>query len=240
MVLKRHWMGALALALAPVALAAAGDGAVSLVVTPSTRPAGELLDNAAAWAGVPDQLIHLNRTPPLYEGDPLDDGHRPSARVNLVRSGDRVLVRLTWSDSTESRPAPPERIPDAGADPIYLKHSLDIERFADAACVMVPKATGENAAFPGIMMGDRNAPVDLYYWNLVKGFERMEAAGRATTSRTGQGFPGRTQYAAGAWVAVFELPAFPAGTPLCFAVWDGDRGQRDGLKYYSLWYDVGS
>lgn len=251
MVLKTFCVGLIAGLLlasgAPHGSARAGrqtiapDSATSqLTSIPTGTDPGVLLQGGAAWRDIPSHDIHLNRTPPLYEGDPLDDGWRPTARVSLARAGQFVLVRLVWTDSTESRPTDPERVPDEGSAHIYKKHSLDIQRFADAACVMIPKATGPQAVYPAIMMGEKDAPVDLYYWHLVKGFQKLEAAGRSTTTRTGETFPGSARYTGQGWEVIFELPAFPPQTPLCFAVWDGNRGQRDGLKYFSTWYEVAS
>jgi hypothetical protein len=33
-----------------------------------------------------------------------------------------------------------------------------------------------------------------------------------------------------------ELPDRPQGCPVAFAVWNGATGDRDGLKYFSIWY----
>lgn len=214
--------------------------ALRLRATAGTAGVAAYLAGGPAWQGVADAPLWLNKTPPLYEGDPLDDGYRPAARIALMRCAEALLVRLTWSDSTESLPKPPERVPDAGQASIYKEHSLDIERFADAACVMVPRPAGPTASPPSLMMGEKGQPVDLYYWHEVRGCQRLEAAGRSTTTRTGETFPGVAHRLANGWEVVFQLPALPDGTPLAFAVWDGARGQRDGLKYFSLWYEVQS
>jgi hypothetical protein len=34
----------------------------------------------------------------------------------------------------------------------------------------------------------------------------------------------------------FELPDQADGTPTAFAVWDGATDDRDGLKFFSIWY----
>jgi DMSO reductase family type II enzyme heme b subunit len=116
---------------------------------------------------------------------------------------------------------------------------MDIERFADAACVMVPATDGERATYPALMMGDKDAPVSLYYWDAARGFERLRAAGRGSTEPTGESFPGAARRTAGGWEVVLELPAPAPRTPLAFAFWDGERQQRAGLKYFSTWYEVG-
>ncbi len=220
---------------------AVGAGADSLTVdvaSTSRTPEEVFAADAGAWAGATETELFLQHTPPIYESDPVDDGYRPSARAAAVRNGDRIWVRLRWSDPTDSEPRPPARIPDAGDSSIYREHSVDVERFADAACVMVPREPGKRAAYPALMMGDTGDPVDLFYWNRRRGFERMTAAGRSTVPGSGPAFPGKARRLDDAWEVVFELPALSPGTPIAFAVWDGDRGQRSGLKYYSLWYEV--
>ncbi|MDM7917293.1 MAG: hypothetical protein QUU85_18800 [Candidatus Eisenbacteria bacterium] len=150
-------------------------------------------------------------------------------------------MRMRWADPTDSRARSPERIADAGDSTIYKAHSLDIERFADAACVMFPQNVQnaqDAASFPSLMMGDAAHPVDLYYWHGTRGFERLIAAGRGTTTRTGQAIPGSVRRTADGWECVFQIPPAAAGTPIAFAVWDGEKQQRDGLKFYSVWYEL--
>jgi DMSO reductase family type II enzyme heme b subunit len=168
----------------------------------------------------------------------VDDGYRPEARVSLVQGGDSLFVRLRWTDATDSDPRPPARYPDAGEAHIYKEHSRDIQRFADAACVMVPVEQGPTGSFPAIMMGDRKDPVTLYYWNRFRGFEVLGGAGRGTVEGAGRPFPGTMRRNRDAWEVIFELPAPAPGTPMAFAIWDGDRDQRSGLKFYSMWYEV--
>jgi hypothetical protein len=215
-------------------------GAIRLPVTTAPGEARALLDDETRWSRLAGTPLRLSRTPPLYEGDPLDDGHRPETLVTVVRAGDGLVVRLAWSDPTESRPEPPRSLPDAGEAPIYKEHSRDVERFADAACVMTTRGGGPADPYPSLMMGGPGAPVDLYYWHLVRGFEKLGAHGRSTTGRTGEPSSGSARRTAGGWEVRFLLPALPAGTPVAFAVWDGDSEHRDGLKYFSVWCEVGS
>jgi hypothetical protein len=194
--------------------------------------------DAAAWAAVPAAPIDLQRTPPLYEGDPLDDGARPDASVSIARAGDRLMVRLAWTDSTEDALSSPTSYPDAGGAAIYKKHSRDIERFADAACLMLPRVQGPREAFPSLMMGEPGETVDLYLWNNSRGFEHLQAAGRGTTSPTGNILSGTASRVSKGWVVVFDVPVPAPGTPCSFAVWDGAREHRDGLKFFSIWYEI--
>ena len=84
-------------------------------------------------------------------------------------------------------------------------------------------------------MGDAEDPVEIYYWNSARGAMLMQAQGRGTTRRTGQGFPASGNYDRGQWTVTFELPDLPAGTPVAFAVWNGSQKDRDGRKYFSVW-----
>jgi len=220
--------------------AALQNGALQLPAGASNAAPERLLaGDAAAWSGATETAVALQRTPPLYEGDPVDDGARPAAAAAALHAAGALFVRLRWDDASRSEPLAPEMFPDAGDESIYKAHSRDISGFADAACVMVPKQTGEQAPFPSLMMGEVEAPVDLYYWNLARGFERLEASGRATTTRTGQSFPGAARRTARGWEVVLQLPDLEARTPVSFAIWDGAAGHRDGLKYFTLWYEVG-
>lgn len=224
--------------LAPLLHPAVVRAAV-LPVGSSTASSEELLSrDDRFWRGLPDTEVSLNRTPPLYEGDPQDDGYRPALHASLASNGTGLFVRVRWTDDTESVPRPAERTPDAGDPSIYKAHSLDIERFSDAACIMVPLNTGKHAAYPPLMMGDRTEPVGLYFWHAQRGFTRLEGAGRGATQTTGQSFPGSVGRTASGWEAVFQLPALAPGTPMSFALWDGDKAQRDGLKFFSLWLEV--
>jgi hypothetical protein len=90
-------LSGLLVAVVPMAAVAAAkatpaveDGAVVLSVTSSGRSADELRNAADGWTGLEEAPLHLNLTPPIYEGDPVDDGARPVAWVTLGRIPPRV------------------------------------------------------------------------------------------------------------------------------------------------------
>jgi len=221
---------------------------LTLVVEPPAGGASldTLLDpNAGAWQAVPKQPVKLNRTPPLYEGDPTDDGYRPTAFVQLVQLDNQtLLLRCHWSDGSEDALNEGATHADAGADHIYTKHTVATDQFPDALCVMVPKTRGAHATYPSPMMGDVDAPVELYYWRAGKGFECLDAHGRATTGpatgENAQPAPLQGQFVrdSDGWSVVMAIPNVTAQTPLCLAIWDGAKMHRDGLKFFSLWYEV--
>jgi hypothetical protein len=203
----------------------------------------ELLDpDAAAWREAAAQPLHLSRTPPLYAGDPLDDDARPTATVRLARiaTGD-LVARLHWSDASRDEPGHGRRYPDAGEAHIYTTHTEATNAFGDAACAMVPVRRGPASAYPTLMMGDGAQPVELYYWRAGLGFQLLSGHGRASTGPAGlagSAAMGRAVYGDGGWTVTLAIPDASPRTPVCFAIWDGAREQRDGIKYFTVWYEV--
>ena len=60
----------------------------------------------------------------------------------------------------------------------------------------------------------------------------------ASTAKTKIPMEGKVVREDGRWTVTMLLPDLTPGTPVCFAVWDGAKAQRDGSKYFSLWYEV--
>ena len=58
--------------------------------------------------------------------------------------------------------------------------------------------------------------------------ERTSRGPLVTRSRLGLGYK--------RWRLTLELPDQPDGVPVAFALWDGASGDRDGLKFFSIWY----
>jgi hypothetical protein len=201
-------------------------------------PAEALLDPAGpAWDKAAPTRVLLNRTPRIYQTEPAIDRPVPSLEVRAARSGDKTVFRLQWSDSTNNAPAAPKRKVAEGGDPpkLYKRPTGETNAFPDAAAVMVPeKWTGP--AFPALLMGDRSTPVRLYYWNASRGAEELKASGRATPESVGHTLAHRARYADAKWTLTLETPEPPDAYPVAFAVWDGQFGDRDGLKFFSIWY----
>jgi DMSO reductase family type II enzyme heme b subunit len=85
-------------------------------------------------------------------------------------------------------------------------------------------------------MGDRHAPARLFYWNASRGAEELTASGRATPTPTGKTFAHQARYDKGHWTLALALPEQPEGHPVAFAIWDGHVQDRDGMKWFSIWY----
>ena len=118
---------------------------------------------------------------------------------------------------------------------MYKRPTAETGAFADAAAVMVPDHwTGPS--FPSLLMGDKDSPARLYYWSASWGALELLASGRATPQPNGRSFPCRAHHAQGQWTLTAGIPNQPDGYPVAFAVWDGHFGDRDGLKFFSIWY----
>jgi hypothetical protein len=220
----------------PPALAAAAAN-LTVPAAASQLSADVLLDPVGlAWQHSSARLLALNRTPPLYDTDPPAESEIPAAEVRVIRSGGELLINLSWRDDTPDRA---EITPTPGAPPAQRRMkelTAATDRFFDAAAVMVPANVSTGIASPSLQMGDANDPVTIYYWNAARGAMLMEAQGRGTTKRTGRSFPAQAVYREGKWHVAMELPELPAGVPMAFAVWNGSQLDRDGRKYFSVWY----
>lgn len=240
--LLRAW-GAVLVAAAFGVAPATADTAAPLTLNVKDAPAGTALQaliepGSAAWGAVEAAPIHLNRTPPLYSGGPFDDGVRPTATVQILRLGDAAVVRAHWNDPNANMGPGTARRPDVGAAAIYKQHSEDVATFADAFCVMVPSRRGAHDTYPSMIMGDKGQPTELYYWRADKGFQELTARGRTSTQATGKVPQGAVVREADGWTVTMTIPDLEASTPIAFAVWDGANDHRDGLKWFSLWYEV--
>lgn len=188
-------------------------------------PVAALLDpSAPAWKEAVPTRILLSRTPRIYQTETPFTGVPPACEVRARRAGDRLVLRLEWTDAT--RNAPPAS---------KTESHKETGAFFDAAAVMVP-AQWSGGSFPSLVMGDKHAPVRLFYWNAGRGAEELTATGRATPMPTGKRFEHRAVHAGERWLLTMELPAFPDNYPIAFALWDGATGDRDGLKFFSIWY----
>ena len=223
------------LAQAQVRPAPAG---AALLVSSSTATAGAAMQgNNADWARAVVKKISLNRTPPLFDTDEPAGAEITTADVRCLRAGGKLYVQLSWRDATRDA-ATLEVVPETAPETRFRKVPTEAEdRFFDAAAVMLPDTPG-SALNPSLQMGDAEHPVHIYYWNSARGAMLMTASGRATTRRTGNSFPASAVYQNNQWVVTFELPDHPVGTPLAFAIWNGSQKDRDGRKYFSVWYTL--
>jgi hypothetical protein len=197
-----------------------------------------LLDpTAVAWARASPTAVLLSRTPRIYQTEPVQERPIPGCTVRALRANSKLYLRLQWDDPTRNAPEAPLARTGEGGDPkqLYKRPTGETSAFPDAVAVMVP-VRWNGPAFPSLLMGDTHTPAHLYYWNASRGAVVLSASGRATPQRTGRSVPHRARHAEGQWTLTLELPDLPDGYPVAFAIWDGQFGDRDGLKFFSIWY----
>jgi DMSO reductase family type II enzyme heme b subunit len=194
------------------------------------------LDPASAeWKPVAPVTVSLNRTPPLYPTDAPAGLDIASVQVQVLHRGDGDYVRLEWADKSNDSTALPE-VERAWQGDHLVKQSGATDRFADACAVMIPAHPAVEGVNPSLQMGDASHPVQIFFWDATRGPAIMEAQGRETTKRTGQSLPAQGQYAGGKWTVAMRIPGLKAGTPFAVAIWNGSQQDRDGRKYFSIWY----
>jgi hypothetical protein len=203
-------------------------GAVALAQAP-------LDPSSAEWKSATPVSLALHRTPPLYSTDAPAALEIPSVQIQFLRTSAGIFVRLEWADKSHDTSALPK--PENTWQGEHLvKQSEATDRFSDACALMIPVKPPAGDLNPSLQMGDPEHPVRIFFWDSTRGAAIMEAQGRETTKRTGQSFPAQGQYAAGKWTVTMQLPELPAGTPVAAAVWNGAQQDRDGRKYFSVWY----
>jgi hypothetical protein len=208
----------------------------SLSVAATSASAESLLNGGAgAWSRIPVKRVALHRAPPLYDTDELAAPEIATVDIRVVRASGKLVVQLGWRDSTHDA-TQLAKVPNTAPETRFRKVPTEADdRFFDAAAVMFPTKAVAGAIAPSLQMGDAEHPVEIYYWNATRGPIVMEAQGRSTTRRTGEGFPANSIYQQGRWIVTMELPDLPAGTTVAFAVWNGSQKDRDGRKYFSVW-----
>ena len=194
------------------------------------------LDPAAAeWKSVAPVTLALQRTPPLYSTDAPAAIEIPSVQAQIVHGPAGNFVRLEWADKTHDTTVLPKAERAWQGDHLVTQ-SAATDRFSDACAVMIPAKAISGDLNPSLQMGDPDHPVRIFVWDSTRGAAIMEASGRETTKRTGKSFPAQAQYADGKWSVTLQIPDLRAGTPFAVAIWNGSQQDRDGRKYFSIWY----
>ena len=194
------------------------------------------LDPAAAeWRSAPPVMLALHRTPPLYPTDAPAAIEIPSVQAQIIHNGAGNFVRLEWADTTHDSVTLP-KAERAWQGEHLVTQSAATDRFSDACAVMTPAKPVTGDLNPSLQMGDAGHPVHIFVWDSTRGAAVMEASGRETTKRTGQSFPAQGQYAAGKWTVTLQIPDLRAGAPFAVAIWNGSQQDRDGRKYFTIWY----
>lgn len=207
-----------------------------LLICSAAALAQNALDPAAAeWKSAAPVVLALHRTPPLYPTDVPAPIEIPSVQTQIIHSPAGNFVRLEWADKSHDTTVLP-KAERAWQSEHLVTQSAATDRFSDACAVMIPAKPVTGDLNPSLQMGDAAHPVRIFVWDSTRGAVVMEASGRETTKRTGQEFPTQARYAAGKWAVTMQISDLPAGVPFAVAIWNGSQQDRDGRKYFTIWY----
>jgi DMSO reductase family type II enzyme heme b subunit len=207
-----------------------------LLICSAAGLAQNVIDPAAAsWKSAATMSLSLGRTPPLYPTDAPAVVEIPSVQAQFIHGAGENFVRLEWADKTHDSAVLPKAERVWQGDHLVTQSGAT-DRFSDACAVMIPAKPVTGDLNPSLQMGDVDHPVRIFVWDSTRGAAVMEATGRETTRRTGQSFPAQAQYADGKWSVTLQIADMKAGTPFAVAIWNGSQQDRDGRKYFTIWY----
>ncbi|MBA3903209.1 MAG: chlorate reductase subunit gamma [Rhodocyclaceae bacterium] len=184
---------------------------------------------AEVWKKAPVTQVSLQ---PAFPGHGSIVGTPVTERLaaQAVRAGDRLYVKLAWSDRTVNT---------------AIK---DTVQFVDGAAVQFP-VNGKAATTP--FMGDAKNPVNVWHWRADGHTENLVAKGFGTsTSVPFEGLKSAAVRTDSGWAVVLtrSLKVKPdegvslqgrKSIPVAFAAWDGANQERDGLKAVTLeWWQL--
>ena len=153
------------------------------------------------------------------------------AVVKAVYNNKNIAVYIRWKDETPS-----------------IQPAFTTNQFADGVSIEFPNKFGKGITLPYVGMGDEKHPVTVYLQKNVAGRDYQKVF-------LSKGFGSLTEVKADnvdivmrydkknkEWEAVFKRPLstnnsnLKAGlVPVAFAIWDGNKYERDGLKSLSRW-----
>ena len=197
----------------------------------STRGVDAATPQAAIWKKAPATQVALQPAFPAHVaivGTPVTE----RLTVQAVRTGDRLFVRLAWSDRTAN------------------KTIKDTAAFVDGAAVQFP-INGKGKEDTPPFMGDPDNPVNIWNWKANGRTENLVAHGFGSATRVpSEDLKSAAVRTNNGWAVVLarSLRVKPdegvtllgkGAIPVAFAVWDGENQERDGLKAVTLeWWQL--
>ncbi len=153
------------------------------------------------------------------------------ATVKAVYNNQNIAVYVKWKDETPS-----------------VQPTFTTNQFADGVSIEFPNKFGKGITLPYVGMGDENHPVTVYLQKNVAGrdYQKVflsEGFGSLTeVKEKGVDIVMKYDKNKKEWEAVFKRPLatqnsnLKAGlVPVAFAIWDGNKYERDGNKSLSRW-----
>jgi len=213
-----------------------GNGFMKYEVIEGKFVSGELPLNPtdSAWKGAKEQKVYLYpqisvRLNDKKANEAIPKKEKVEAKVKVIYNDKNIAVMVSWKDDTPS------------IQPVY-----DTNKFADAVSIEFPNKFGAGITLPYIGMGDENHPVSVYLKKVVAGREYQKSfvskGFGSLTEIQEKGVKVNMKYNNGQWTAIFVRPLqtensnLKAGlVPIGFAIWDGNKYERDGNKSLSRW-----
>jgi DMSO reductase family type II enzyme heme b subunit len=208
----------------------------------AARVAGELPVGAddPQWQRV--EAVSLPLVPNLIREERLFTPLNDALSLRSLFNDDGIVFLLEVHDRTESRPGI-----------AYFSELQDAARTmqADALAIQLPKFPLQAQAKPHFAHGDRNQPVNIWYWNAGRvkpeqaaSANRFEAGGAELKKQPqGERVSASSEWWEGRWRVVMrvsrsETGSLPEGRfiPVAFANWDGSNGEVGSKHSLSSWY----
>jgi len=190
--------------------------------------------SAKEWSEAKEQTVYLYPQVSVRLNDKKANSLIPKkkpieAKVKVLYNSKNIAVYIRWKDDTPS------------IQPVY-----DTDAFGDGVSVEFPNKFGKGISLPYVGMGDENHPVSVYLQKNVAGRDYQKAfiseGFGSLTEINENGFQAEMKYNNGEWTAVIKRPLKTANSnlsaglvPIAFAIWDGNKYERDGNKSLSRW-----
>ncbi|MBA3034627.1 MAG: chlorate reductase subunit gamma [Gammaproteobacteria bacterium] len=187
------------------------------------------MPDAAIWKKAPATQVNLQ---PAFPGHGSIVGIPATTQLvaQAVRTGDRIFIKLVWSDSTVNT------------------EIKDTAQFVDGAAVQFP-VNGKATTIS--FMGDAQNPVNVWHWRADGRTENLMARGFGTAMAVPfEGLRSASVRTDSGWAVVLTRPLRVKKNegaslqnrktvPIAFAAWDGANQERDGLKAVTLeWWQL--
>lgn len=169
--------------------------------------------------------------------------------VQALHDGEEIVLRLSWSDPSESPDPEWREWQEKVADHIFDDGTpIPTEPLSDRFAVQLPTAVPEGRERPYFLMGSGRDPVYQWRWDSRSGHTEATATGLGTVAELeGGDLRGAAAWRHGQWSVTFRRAleaeqgdriSFPSGVavPVAFFAWDGDNGEDETRGSVSTWY----
>ncbi len=208
-----------------------------LHVAASNADAKDLLDaKPAAWNGAKPTAILLNRTPRIYQTEPTTPRPAPKLEAQSDPLGRQTFHPTSMGRCDQKRTAGAAQENGRRRRRGENLQTPDRRNLSVRRCCRRHDAAECEGRFSIAGDGRQEQPGANLLLERIAQAQELASTGRAMQKPIGREFPHHADQANGKWTVVLQLPEQPDGCPVAFAIWDGEHQDRDGLKFFSIWY----